>query len=140
MSEQLGSAQRPVRAAIIGAGPSGFYAAGSLLHQKDYQVTVDMFDRLPAPFGLVRYGVAPDHQKIKSVTKIYERTAADPAFPLFWQCRLWHGHYPDRSTRILRPDRLCRRRTVRPPSGDSGRGLGAEPIRHRVRRMVQRAS
>ncbi len=83
MTEQLGSAQRPVRVAIVGAGPSGFYAAGSLLQQKDHQVTVDMFDRLPAPFGLVRYGVAPDHQKIKSVTKVYERTAADPRFRFF---------------------------------------------------------
>ena len=83
MTEQLGSAQRPVRAAIVGAGPSGFYAAGSLLQQKDIHVTVDMFDRLPAPFGLVRYGVAPDHQKIKSVTRVYERTAADPRFRFF---------------------------------------------------------
>ncbi len=63
----LGSEKRPLRVAIIGAGPSGFYAAGGLLQQSEYSVTVDMFDRLPAPYGLVRYGVAPDHQKIKSV-------------------------------------------------------------------------
>ena len=83
MTQQLGSAQRPLRVAIVGAGPSGFYAAGGLLQQKDTHVLVDMFDRLPAPFGLVRYGVAPDHQKIKSVTRVYERTAADPRFRFF---------------------------------------------------------
>jgi len=83
LSTQLGTADRPLRIAIIGAGPSGFYAAGSLLQQKDVAVTVDMFDRLPTPYGLVRYGVAPDHPKIKSVTKVYERTAADPRFRFY---------------------------------------------------------
>ena len=70
---------RPLRVAIIGAGPSGFYAADGLLKAKD-DVSVDLYDRLPTPYGLVRYGVAPDHQKIKSVTKMYERTAADERF------------------------------------------------------------
>lgn len=83
MITQLGTQERPLRVAIIGAGPSGFYAAGALLQQKEIQVAVDMFDRLPAPYGLVRYGVAPDHQKIKSVVKVYERTAADPRFRFF---------------------------------------------------------
>jgi ferredoxin--NADP+ reductase len=69
--------------AIVGAGPSGFYAAGALLQQKEIHVTVDMFDRLPSPYGLVRYGVAPDHPKIKTVTKVYERTAADHRFRFF---------------------------------------------------------
>ena len=70
---------RPLRVAIIGAGPSGFYAADALLKNRE-DVSVDLFDRLPTPFGLVRYGVAPDHQKIKSVTKMYERTASDERF------------------------------------------------------------
>ena len=83
MSTQLGSAERPARVAIIGSGPSGFYAAGALLGQKALTITVDMFDRLPTPFGLVRYGVAPDHQKIKSVAKLFERTAASPDFRFF---------------------------------------------------------
>jgi len=61
----------------VGAGPSGFYAAGALLQQKELHVSIDIFDRLPTPYGLVRYGVAPDHQKIKSVTKVYERTVRD---------------------------------------------------------------
>lgn len=83
MAIELGTAARPVRVAIIGAGPSGFYAAGALLQQKEIAVSVDMFDRLPTPYGLVRYGVAPDHQKIKSVTKVYERTASNPNFRFF---------------------------------------------------------
>ena len=69
-----------VRVAIIGAGPTGFYTAGHLFKQKDYVVEVDVYDRLPTPYGLVRGGVAPDHQKIKSVTKAYDRIASNPRF------------------------------------------------------------
>ena len=65
---------RPLRVAIVGSGPAGFYAAGSLVAQEDPPVSVDMFDRLPAPFGLVRYGVAPDHEKIRNVLRIYRKT------------------------------------------------------------------
>ncbi len=80
---QVGVPENPLRVAIIGAGPTGFYTAEHLLKQKDVTVTVDMFERLPVPFGLVRYGVAPDHQKIKSVTKVYDRIAHNPAFRFF---------------------------------------------------------
>jgi ferredoxin--NADP+ reductase len=66
----------PLRVAVIGAGPSGFYATDALLKQRE-DVSIDLIDRLPTPYGLVRYGVAPDHQKIKSVTKLYERTCGD---------------------------------------------------------------
>lgn len=82
MAGELGSAERPLRAAVIGAGPSGFYAAAALLKEATV-VTVDLFDRLIAPHGLVRYGVAPDHQNIKAVAKTYDRTAAEPAFRYF---------------------------------------------------------
>jgi ferredoxin/flavodoxin---NADP+ reductase len=69
----------PLRVLVVGAGPSGFYTAEALL--KELQaVSVDLLDRLPTPYGLVRYGVAPDHQKIKSVTKMYEKTSHDPRF------------------------------------------------------------
>ncbi|MBK8048366.1 MAG: FAD-dependent oxidoreductase [Anaerolineales bacterium] len=83
MSDNLGSPARPLRAAIIGAGPSGFYAAAAMLKEPNHKVTVDMFDRLIAQDGLVRYGVAPDHQNIKAVAKTYDRTAADPGFRYF---------------------------------------------------------
>jgi ferredoxin--NADP+ reductase len=79
---QLGSAESPLRVAIIGSGPSGFYAADYLLKQ-DLSIEIDMFDRLPTPFGLVRGGVAPDHDKIKSVTKVYEKIAANPQFRFY---------------------------------------------------------
>lgn len=78
----LGSEDRPLRVAIIGSGPSGFYAADALL-KAEHVTHVDMFERLPCPYGLVRLGVAPDHQKIKSVIKVYERIAAKPEFTYF---------------------------------------------------------
>jgi ferredoxin--NADP+ reductase len=78
----LGTSEQPARVAIVGSGPSGFYAAEALFNSAP-EVKVDMYDRLPAPFGLVRYGVAPDHGKIKNVTKVYEKTASNPAFSFF---------------------------------------------------------
>ncbi|HET6947011.1 MAG TPA: FAD-dependent oxidoreductase [bacterium] len=80
---QIGTEAHPLRVAVIGAGPTGFYAAEQLLGRKDLVVDVDMYDRLPTPYGLVRYGVAPDHQKIKSVTAVFDRTAAHPRFRFF---------------------------------------------------------
>jgi ferredoxin--NADP+ reductase len=73
----------PTRIAVIGSGPAGFYAAGHLLKNPEAAVEVDMFERLPTPWGLVRSGVAPDHPKIKSVTRVYEKTAAHPRFRYF---------------------------------------------------------
>jgi ferredoxin--NADP+ reductase len=73
----------PLRVAVVGAGPAGFYAADALLKQSDIPVSVDMFDRLLTPFGLVRHGVAPDHLKIKTVTKAFAQTAAAPGFRFF---------------------------------------------------------
>jgi ferredoxin/flavodoxin---NADP+ reductase len=69
-----------LRAAVIGAGPSGFYATADLLAAG---FEVDLIDVLPTPFGLVRAGVAPDHPKIKSVTRVYEKTASKPGFRFF---------------------------------------------------------
>jgi ferredoxin--NADP+ reductase len=68
------------RVAVIGAGPAGFYATDQLLTAG---FEVDLLDVLPTPYGLVRAGVAPDHPKIKSVTRVYERTAAKPGFRFF---------------------------------------------------------
>ena len=73
----------PLRVAIVGAGPSAFYAAEQLLHRDGLDVRIDMFDRLPTPYGLVRHGVAPDHQKIKPVAKAFAQVAADPRFRFF---------------------------------------------------------
>jgi ferredoxin/flavodoxin---NADP+ reductase len=65
--------------AVIGSGPSGFYAAEALL-RSGLPVAVDMFERLPVPYGLVRFGVAPDHQKLKQVAAIFDWIAATPGF------------------------------------------------------------
>ena len=78
-----GSADQPLRVAIVGAGPSAFYAADHLLKQPGLTVAVDMFDRLPTPYGLVRFGVAPDHQKIKTVTHSFAEIAAHPRFRFY---------------------------------------------------------
>jgi ferredoxin--NADP+ reductase len=67
--------------AVIGAGPAGFYACEELLKRDG--VAVDLYDALPTPFGLVRSGVAPDHPKIKSVTRRYEKTASHPGLRFF---------------------------------------------------------
>ena len=82
MSE-VGTKENPLRVAVVGAGPTGFYTAEHLFKRKDLVVEVDMFDSLPTPFGLVRAGVAPDHQKIKSVTKLYTRIAQNPGFRFY---------------------------------------------------------
>ncbi len=81
---------RPYYVAVVGAGPSGYFAAASLLRFADESVSgggadirVDMLEMLPTPWGLVRSGVAPDHPKIKSISRTFEKTAADPRFRFF---------------------------------------------------------
>ena len=83
MAAELGTERHPLRVAIVGSGPAGFYVAEHLLKQTDVQVRIDMFDRLPTPFGLVRFGVAPDHPKIKSVTRVFDKIARNPAFRFY---------------------------------------------------------
>jgi ferredoxin--NADP+ reductase len=83
-----GTVARPLRVAIVGAGPTGFYAADHLLRQEGVVVEVDLFDRLPTPFGLVRLGVAPDHQKIKSVTVAFDKVASHSRFRFFGHVEL----------------------------------------------------
>jgi ferredoxin--NADP+ reductase len=84
----LGTAAQPLRVAIIGAGPAGFYAAERLFKETELVIEVDLYDRLPTPFGLVRNGVAPDHQKIKSVTAAFDRIAGNPRFRFFGHVEL----------------------------------------------------
>jgi ferredoxin/flavodoxin---NADP+ reductase len=80
----LGTEENPLRVAVIGSGPAGFYAAGQLLGKKaEHVAAVDVFDKLPTPWGLVRAGVAPDHPNIKAVSRVYEKTAAHERFRFF---------------------------------------------------------
>jgi ferredoxin--NADP+ reductase len=73
--------QGPFRVAVIGAGPAGLYAADELL--KHPEVSVDVFDRLPTPYGLVRAGVAPDHQHTKQIEKLFSQIESQPGFRYF---------------------------------------------------------
>jgi ferredoxin--NADP+ reductase len=72
-----------LRVAVVGSGPAAFYAAGALLASEDPAVEVDMIERLPTPWGLVRLGVAPDHPNIKSVSRAFEKIALRPGFRFF---------------------------------------------------------
>jgi ferredoxin--NADP+ reductase len=83
MNDHPGTSGSPLRVAVVGSGPAGFYAAEHLLRTEELDFEVDVFDRLPTPFGLVRAGVAPDHPKIKSVIRVYEKTAARDGFRFF---------------------------------------------------------
>ena len=75
----LGTPENPLTVAVVGGGPSGFYAVDALL-KTELNVTINMFERLAAPYGLVRSGVAPDHPKLKQAIKVYARLAEAEAF------------------------------------------------------------
>ena len=77
------SENKQIRVAIIGSGPAGFYACEHLFKKQEHSFSIDMFDKLPTPHGLVRTGVAPDHQKIKSVTRVYDKIASNENFRFF---------------------------------------------------------
>src|ERR1700710_874931 len=83
---------RPYHVAIVGSGPSGYFAAASLLKfadaTDDTEVLVDMLEMLPTPWGLVRSGVAPDHPKIKTISKQFEKISLDPRFRFFGNIRI----------------------------------------------------
>jgi ferredoxin--NADP+ reductase len=85
----------PLRVAVVGSGPAGFYAAGALL-DADVPVEVDMLERLPTPWGLVRLGVAPDHPKLKTVSRAFERIADKPGFRFVGNVEIGrHLHHQD---------------------------------------------
>ena len=81
--ERVGTAERPLRVAVIGAGPSAYYAIDRLLRREGLVVEVDLFERLLTPYGLVRLGVAPDHPSIKSVTATFDKVAGRPNVRFF---------------------------------------------------------
>ncbi len=72
--------RKVLRVAVVGSGPAAFYAAGHLLASEEPAVEVDMIERLPTPWGLVRLGVAPDHPQLKTVSRAFEKIAARPGF------------------------------------------------------------
>ena len=78
----LATQERPLRVAIIGGGPAGFFTAVELLKPGNH-VAVDLFEKLPEPYGLIRYGVSPDHQHTRRVTKLFEPLNRVPRFAYF---------------------------------------------------------
>src|SRR6266550_1165660 len=89
----------PLRIAVVGSGPAGFYAAGALLDAEP-SVEVDMIERLPTPWGLVRLGVAPDHPKLKTVSRAFERIASKPGFRFFGNVEVARDLSPGDLTRL----------------------------------------
>jgi ferredoxin--NADP+ reductase len=89
-----------LRVAVVGSGPAGFYAADALLKSEDPSVEVDLIDRLPTPWGLVRLGVAPDHENIKAVSRAFEKIAARPGFRFFGNVEVGRNVTHDELTEI----------------------------------------
>jgi ferredoxin/flavodoxin---NADP+ reductase len=94
------SPERKLRIAVVGSGPAGFYAADALLKSEEPPVEVDMIERLPTPWGLVRLGVAPDHPNIKSVSRAFERIAARPGFRFFGNLEIGRDVSHEELTRL----------------------------------------
>jgi ferredoxin--NADP+ reductase len=90
----------PLRVAVVGSGPAGFYAAASLLDAEGARVEVDMLERLPTPWGLVRLGVAPDHPKLKTVSRAFERIAVKPGFRFFGNVDVGRDVSPEELARL----------------------------------------
>ncbi|MBA3348683.1 MAG: FAD-dependent oxidoreductase [Actinobacteria bacterium] len=88
-----------IRVAVVGSGPAGFYAAAALLGS-DLDIEVDLIERLPTPWGLVRLGVAPDHPKIKAVSRAFEKTAAQPGFRFFGNVEVGRDVTHDELTKL----------------------------------------
>ncbi len=89
MTHQVGTAQNPLHVAIVGSGPSGFYAAEALL-KSGLTARVDMLERLPAPYGLVRNGVAPDHPKLKEAILVYAKIAQNSSYNFIGNIAVGH--------------------------------------------------
>ena len=91
--------EAPLRVAVVGSGPAGFYAASALLTAEP-PAEVDMLERLPTPWGLVRLGVAPDHPKLKEVSRAFEKTAQRPGFRFFGNVELGRDVSHEDLTRV----------------------------------------
>ncbi len=134
---------RPYHVVIVGSGPSGFFAAASLLKaadaSEDIDVAVDMLEMLPTPWGLVRSGVAPDHPKIKSISKQFEKIAEDPRFRFFGNVVVGKHVSSRRTRRAVRRRDLCDRGAIGSFVEDSRRGSARQHGRSGIRGLVQRA-
>lgn len=119
---------KSLHVAIVGAGPAAFYAAQELL--KYPEVKVDMFDRLPTPYGLIRAGVAPDHQKTKRVDEVFAATAAKRGFKYLLGVEVGTHVRHEETDCTLRRRHLRARCKHRPQTRHRRRGSAREYCRH----------
>ena len=127
----------PLRVAVVGSGPAGFYAAGALL-AADAPVEVDLIERLPTPWGLVRLGVAPDHPNIKAVSRAFEKIAQRPGFRFFGNVEVGRDVTHDELAAAVRRRRLRVGAQTDRRIGIPGEDLPGLVAGDRVRRLVQR--
>ena len=132
--------QSPLRVAVIGAGPAGFYTAEHLFRQPGLDVEVDLYDRLPTPYGLVRFGVAPGPPEDQERHGRLRQDGRAPRVPVLRPRRAREGRDDRGPPSALPSDRLHDGRPDRPPHGDSRRGPPRQPSGDRFRGLVQRAS
>ncbi len=135
----IGTPEQPLSRRHHRIGPAAFYAAESLFKQASVVADVDMFDRLPSPHGLVRYGVAPDHPKIKTVTRAYDAIAAHARFRFYGNVEFGRHLALADLRAALSPGALRDRRADGPADGNSRRRSRGESSGDRVRGVVQRA-
>ena len=122
--------------AVIGSGPAGYYTAEALLKQFGDQVCVDVIDRLPVPYGLIRFGVAPDHQSIKAVYKRYEKVALTDHVRFVGNVTIGRDVTIAETARSLRRGHPRHRRPQRPAAGDPGRRPSGRDRLRGLRRLV----
>ena len=128
--------ERMRHVAIIGSGPAGYYSAEALQKALGDEVRVDIIDRMPVPYGLIRFGVAPDHQSIKAVYRRYEKVALSDTCPLRRQCPGRPRRLDPRIARPLRRGDPRDRRAARPAARHSGRRSARRDRLGRLRRLV----
>ncbi|MEY9886175.1 hypothetical protein [Bradyrhizobium sp. USDA 328] len=134
-----GASAKEHRIAVVGSGPSGFYTTEALL-RSGVPVTVDMFERLPVPYGLVRFGVAPDHPKLKQVTTAFDRIAAMPGFRFIGGVTIGNDLTIDELREAYDAVVLATGAELSRGARHPGRSTSGQPHGGRFRRVVQRTS
>ena len=133
---------RQLRVAVVGAGPAGIYASDILtkadLPEPFDSVSVDILDHDPTPFGLIRYGVAPDHPRIKEIIKALYRVMGNPSIRFYGNVDYGTDLKLDNLQALLRRHHLRHGRSSRPPAGHSRHRSGRFVRRRRLRRLVRR--
>ena len=126
--------------AIVGSGPAGFYTAEALEKAYGDQARIDILDRYPVPYGLIRFGVAPDHQSLKAVSKRYDKVAESAGVDFIGNVTVGRDVSVAELLDLYDAVILADRRAARPQARNSRRGSARRRRLGRVRRLVQRPS